>query len=484
MRIRLLLGSSLLLLLGMTSSCVVKAQSRLDLHFNGVQDSTLIFGYYFAEGRYIQDSIRFDANGHALWTRDSSLAEGLYLFLLPRGETVDLLIGKDQQLSYSLDVANPHETQKVEGGGVTGDFLKYQRFMHEMQQKNEQLRKEDSVVRTLPKEAAATKKQEEELRARFQTLDEQVKAYQKQLQEAHANDVLGAFVRATTPVLIPEYTPAPEVKNVDSARWMWSYAYHSEHYLDNIDLASPALLRTPVVLPKVNHFLDKVLLQIPDTLNKYCDKIIERASRNPETHRYWISYLLNKYQSSEIIGLDAVFVHIADHYYLAGKTPWADEEFLGRLKERVDKIRPNLLWAVAPNFTVETLTGQTFELLKDKADATILVFWEPSCSHCRVTIPKLDSIARKYDPKRLHVIGFMTTGDGPEWQKYVLEHKMGWWINVWDPYRKSRFADTYDIYSTPVIYLLDKDHKIVVKRLGVEALPDILDELLGVKKKK
>ena len=61
---------------------------------------------------------------------------------------------------------------------------------------------------------------------------------------------------------------------------------------------------------------------------------------------------------------------------------------------------------------------------------------------------------------------------------------MGWWINVWDPYRKSRFADTYDIYSTPVIYLLDKDHKIVVKRLGVEALPDILDELLGVKKKK
>ena len=484
MRARLLRFSSLLLLVGLMSGVGLKAQPRLDLHFNGAQDSTLIFGYYFAEGRYVQDSIRFDAKGHALWTRDSALDEGLYLFLLPGGETVDLLIGREQHFSYSLDVANLAESQKVEGSKVSSDFLQFQLFMRKMQEKNELLRKEDSLVRTLPREAAETKKREEELKARFDALDQQVKAYQRRLQDEHAGDVLGAFVRATIPVTIPEYTPAPEVKNVDSARWMWSYAYHSAHYLDNIDLASPALLRTPVVLPKVNYFLDKVLLQIPDTLNKYCDKIIERASANPETHRYWTSYLLNKYQSSELIGMDAVFVHIADQQYLAGKTPWADEDFLRRLKERVDKIRPNLLWSVAPNFTVETLTGQTFELLKDKAEATILVFWEPSCSHCRVTIPKLDSIARRYDPKRLRVIGFMTTGDGPEWQKYVIEHKMEWWVNVWDPYRKSHFADTYDIYSTPVIYLLDKDHKIVIKRLGVEALPEILDDLLGVKKKK
>ena len=465
---------SLLFVLG----SVANAQYKIDLQVNGLRDSSIIFGYYFGEGRYVQDTAKLDARGHATLKRDSSLAKGLYLFLLPTGESLDLLIGDQQKFTFSVDMADLRNTQKVEGASLSQAFLDFQTFMGQMQQRGESVRKEDSLVRTLPTSDPNTEKKREEIREKYKALDTEVKAYHKELLAQHGEDVLGEFVRATIPISLPEYHPDPSVKNVDSARWMWSYTYNSEHYLDNINLASSSLLRTPLVLPKVNHFLDKMILQIPDTLNKYCDKILERAYLNTETFRFWTSYLLNKYQSSEIIGMDAVFVHIADKYYLAGRTPWVDEEFLSKLKDRVAHIKPNLLWAVAPNFKVETLQAQTFELAKDKADATVLVFWEPSCSHCKVAIPKIDSIARKYDPKRLHVIGFMTTGDGPEWQKYVLEHKLEWWINVWDPYRKTGFHDNYDIYSTHVIYVLDKNHKIVIKRIGVESLAAILDDLL------
>lgn len=457
---------------------VANAQYKIDLQVNGLRDSSIIFGYYFGEGRYVQDTAKLDARGHAMLKRDSSLAKGLYLFLLPTGESLDLLIGDQQKFTFSVDMADLRNTQKVEGASLSQAFLDFQTFMGQMQQRGESVRKEDSLVRNLPASDPNTEKKREEIREKYKALDTEVKAFHKELLAQHGEDVLGEFVRATIPISLPEYHPDPSVKNVDSARWMWSYTYNSEHYLDNINLASSSLLRTPLVLPKVNHFLDKMILQIPDTLNKYCDKILERAYLNTETFRFWTSYLLNKYQSSEIIGMDAVFVHIADKYYLAGRTPWVDEEFLFKLKDRVAHIKPNLLWAVAPNFKVETLNAQSFELAKDKADATVLVFWEPSCSHCKVAIPKIDSIARKYDPKRLHVIGFMTTGDGPEWQKYVLEHKLEWWINVWDPYRKTGFHDNYDIYSTPVIYVLDKNHKIVIKRIGVESLAAILDDLL------
>lgn len=457
---------------------VANAQYKIDLQVNGLRDSSIIFGYYFGEGRYVQDTAKLDARGHATLKRDSSLAKGLYLFLLPTGESLDLLIGDQQKFTFSVDMADLRNTQKVEGASLSQAFLDFQTFMGQMQQRGESVRKEDSLVRTLPTSDPNTEKKREEIREKYKALDTEVKAYHKELLAQHGEDVLGEFVRATIPISLPEYHPDPSVKNVDSARWMWSYTYNSEHYLDNINLASSSLLRTPLVLPKVNHFLDKMILQIPDTLNKYCDKILERAYLNTETFRFWTSYLLNKYQSSEIIGMDAVFVHIAEKYYLAGRTPWVDEEFLTKLKDRVAHIKPNLLWAVAPNFKVETLNAQSFELAKDKADATVLVFWEPSCSHCKVAIPKIDSIARKYDPKRLHVIGFMTTGDGPEWQKYVFEHKLEWWINVWDPYRKTGFHDNYDIYSTPVIYVLDKNHKIVIKRIGVESLAAILDDLL------
>lgn len=472
------LGWVLLPLLLLSMGRVAYAQYRIDLQVKGLRDSSIIFGYYFAEGRYVQDTAKLDAKGHATLKRDSSLAKGLYLFLLPSGESLDLLIGDEQKFTYTVDVADLRNSQRVEGASVTQAFLDFQTFMGKMQQEGEKVRKEDSVVRTLPVNAPNTVQRQGVIREKYKSLDAEVKAYHKQILEKHGGDVLGEFVRATIPITLPDYVPSKTVKNVDSARWMWSYAYNSEHYLDNINLASSALLRTPLLLPKVNHFLDKMILQIPDTLSKYCDKILERAYLNTETFRFWTSYLLNKYQSSEIIGMDAVFVHIAEKYYLAGRTPWVDEEFLGKLRDRVAHVKPNLLWQVAPNFKVETLGAQGFELAKDKADATVLVFWEPSCSHCKVTVPKIDSIARQFDSKRLHVIGFMTTGDGPEWQKYVIDHNLQWWIHVWDPYRKSDFHNNYDIYSTPVIYVLDKNHKIVIKRIGVESLHAILEELL------
>lgn len=457
-----------------------QGQYQIDLQFRGVRDTALIFGFYREEGRYIQDTAKFDASGHARLKRDSALAPGLYLFVLPNGHFVDLLIGSQQKFTFSLDLNDIQHSQKVEGAPLSQAFLDFQQFMWSKQEEARLMRKDDSIVRAMPDSPEKLQKQEA-LTQKSKDLDEQVRDYHSQLLEKHKDDLLGEFVKATIPITVPNLEIEPGVKNVDSVRMMRNYYYHREHYLDNINLASAGLLRTPLVVSKVNYFLDKVLLQIPDTLNVYCDKIIEKAYLNPETFSYWSSYLLNKYLTSEIIGMDAVFVHIAEKYFLSGVVTWATEEYLEKIRERVEHIKPNMLGVLAPNFKVSTLYAKPFELHKDKAEVTVLVFWEPSCSHCRTTIPKLDSIARTYDTKRLHMIGFMTTGDGIEWQKYVQEHKMDWWINVWDPERKSNFPVTYDIYSTPVVYVLDRDHKIMIKRIGWETLPQVLDELLKKK---
>jgi hypothetical protein len=37
------------------------------------------------------------------------------------------------------------------------------------------------------------------------------------------------------------------------------------------------------------------------------------------------------------------------------------------------------------------------------------------------------------------------------------------------------FKNIYDIYSTPVMYILDENKKILAKRIGVEQVPDFFD---------
>ena len=44
------------------------------------------------------------------------------------------------------------------------------------------------------------------------------------------------------------------------------------------------------------------------------------------------------------------------------------------------------------------------------------------------------------------------------------------------------FRDTYDIFSTPQVYLLDKDKKILAKKLSAEQLDDIISDKLGMPK--
>jgi hypothetical protein len=49
--------------------------------------------------------------------------------------------------------------------------------------------------------------------------------------------------------------------------------------------------------------------------------------------QYVAVWLMNRYASSEIMGHDAVVVHLADRVYLAGKAPWASEEYITDLKK-------------------------------------------------------------------------------------------------------------------------------------------------------
>ena len=60
-----------------------------------------------------------------------------------------------------------------------------------------------------------------------------------------------------------------------------------------------------------------------------------------------------------------------------------------------------------------------------------------------------------------------------KYQKYITEKKLDW-INVYDGAHYTDLKTKYDIYSTPVIYMLDKNKKIKAKRIGVEQVRDIV----------
>ena len=79
---------------------------------------------------------------------------------------------------------------------------------------------------------------------------------------------------------------------------------------------------------------------------------------------------------------------------------------------------------------------------------------------------------------------FAVKTEGPEnkWTEFIEKNSLKKWLHVYDPERKSNYRSTYDVYSTPVIYVLDEKKIIKAKRIDHTNLVSVF-EMLEAKEK-
>jgi peroxiredoxin len=130
-------------------------------------------------------------------------------------------------------------------------------------------------------------------------------------------------------------------------------------------------------------------------------------------------------------------------------------------------------------------TGKYVSLYDVKANYTVLIFWDHGCGHCKKEVPKLAELYKKLKEKGVEVYAIETEDKPEEWKKFIRENKLNW-INVHEPdqYRRAVTKKIYDIYSTPVVYLLDENKIIKAKRIDTEQLGNFIEALEKEKIKK
>jgi thiol-disulfide isomerase/thioredoxin len=120
------------------------------------------------------------------------------------------------------------------------------------------------------------------------------------------------------------------------------------------------------------------------------------------------------------------------------------------------------------------------------ADYTVIYIWDPDCGHCKKENPKVVEFNERFLDKGVKVFAVGNPYENEEWIEYLREHpEMGNLINVSDsPKHPDYFRTYYDVHSTPVTLLLDKDKKIIAKKVGIEQLEQILEREMEKNKKK
>lgn len=439
----------------------------IDVTATGAASSTIRLAYHLGNEQYIKDSTVTDITGRCFFRGDKALPPGVYMIVFPGNKYFEFLAGRDQHFSISYNISDPEKSLLFRGSDENTKFLEYQRnwkaFQEEMMAFNSRLKGLD------PDSKAASA-----LRADIASHEEKMKRFLTDVYRQNQGTLLGAIAQSLIPV--ENHPPAiPQgASKRDSLTRLYSYLYAKDHFFDNTDLTEPGLIRTPVLASRLDQFFRQVVVQIPDSVIKEADLLLEKSSRNKDVYQFVAAWLFNRYAKSEIMGHDAVVVHLADKVYLSGKATWVTEEYKADLAKRVERLRPNLIGRMAPDLVMNSFDGRYVSLHDIKAEFTIIYFWEPDCGHCKESTPVLKKYFDENRDKGIAVFAVCTQPDKEKWEKYIIENKLQW-INGWDPARLTRFDLLYNVDSTPILYILDRDKKIIAKRLPVEKVSFFID---------
>jgi thiol-disulfide isomerase/thioredoxin len=473
---------------------------KLRFKVEGAKDTTVFLTKYYGSKLFYADTAIMKA-GVVEFTAKPDLKPGIVALLMPGQKYFEVIYNKED---ISIETKGPDfiGNMKVKKSEENKVFVAYINYLQEQRK----------VATAFSEE----RKKFKEGDAQFKKLGEQmdsvsklVAAYQTNLQKENPTKLVSKIIKMSMDVVVPEAPKDATGKIIDEN---YRYKYYRAHYWDNIDLKDDRLVNTPVFGSKMEYYFGKnMLVQHPDTVLAFAFPFCDQFDKKSELFKYSVDYITNSFAKSKIMGLDKVYVYMVNRYYCqmdaAGNSIayWmTDKE---KLKELCDdnKVKMNLVQGVVlSNISLRDTTDVNWrDFYGLKSEYTILYFWDPECGHCKKTTPKLQTLyEQKFKARNVEIfsVGKATGEDFEKWKKFIRDNKLTF-INVGltkklfedataDPRQfipkyttleSLNYHDTYDIYATPRIFVLDKDKKIIAKQLTISQLEDFIDRMQNIK---
>ncbi len=439
---------------------------HIDIKAPQLKGKQLTLCNYYEGTSYKLDSCIISGSGSGIIRKNKPLHEGLYLIYVSPTKHFDLLLADDQIFQLTIDTAN-FFNNKIKGASQSEAFLEYTRFLSGKQ-------KEQTDLLDRQKQLLKENKNTQAIETQLVDLNAAVADFQHVFFQNHKNEWVGTFLESVTPVEGPfPYPKNPEEKKLQ-------FDFMKVHFFDHVNLQDSRFWHTNFFPQRITTYLQQCVEFVPDSLANAAIRLVEKTQGDSTCFRMMLNSLTMNALQSTIMGMENIWAKLAEDYFLKpGMTPWADSTFLANIRSEYTHVRFNRIGMTAQNILLTDTTGTQTWLYDACKKYTLLYFFEPSCGHCKETTPAVHDLYLKYKEKGFEVIAIYMLTDQAEWRQFTNENHLSDWINLWDPDRVSYFWQYYDTSSTPALFLMDENKKIIAKDLDVNSLDKFLARLLN-----
>lgn len=457
----------------MSASVFAQEGYNIRLTLKPYKNSQVYLGYYYGKLKAVADSAMLDANSNAVFKGKENLPGGIYFIVSPKKEILfEVLIDKQQNFSIAGDTNNLAENLSFTGSPDNTLFFKYTRSMAGYGKQITALQHELSSART--------KTDSTRILEKVKTLNLQVQDYRNDVAAKNPASLLATLFLAMKEPVVPPAAKQPDGK-YDS---LFAYQYYKSHYWDGITFTDDRLVRTPIFEPRLDKYFKDLVPPVADSINKEVDWMLLYSRTSKEMFKYLLVHFVQKYINPEYMGQDAVFVHIFEKFINTGEADFFTEKYRKIINDRAYSLMANLIGQPAANLEMVDTSDKPQSLYSVDAKFIVICFWDPTCSHCKEEVPKLDSIYEaKWKQEGVKMFGVLVDGGQDKWRQFIREHNLKDWLHVYQTKaqgdadiaaNRPGYKQLFDVYQTPTLFLLDKDKRIIAKKLNYQQFDEVI----------
>ena len=245
---------------------------------------------------------------------------------------------------------------------------------------------------------------------------------------------------------------------------MQSGMAQSHRFWDGIEAFDGPTDENPILAAQIDFYFDKMVAPLPDSITLEINRLVERTNGNPALRDFILWHLLEKYRHLEYMSHDQVFVYLYDEYF--SRLEIKDLNDLNRplIQEKANRLRRLALFNTAPDFKL----NDSIDLQSVESDYTVLFFFDHDCDLCQQEMRDLDSVCAQLTGIKAIAIDLNMDGSGefeirPKGNGDLKSPIQG--CRIANPSELMSLTDLYDIETTPLIYVLDRDKRIIAKKI-------------------
>ena len=455
---------------------------EIKVTFKPFKNQYIYLGHYFGRQYPIIDSVMLNEKSEAVFKGPKKLGGGIYLIGYPnRSGFFEILVDKQQHFSVIADTATINDSIQFVNSEDNTLFSSYQKQMLEkgsaINYAKQQLKNADNA-----KDSATWTNE-------LNKLDTDVKNYRHDIIKNYPGTILSMLLNVMREPELPENLKIPKNK-ADS---LAAYNYFKNHYWDGVNFWDGRLARTTLFEDKLDKYMNEVMYPHPDSVIKDIDWMMAYATIDEEMTKFLLLKFVNRYLNQKYMWEDAVFVHLFEKFFANKNYSWLTERGKKTISDRAYSLMANIMGTPAADIQLPDSAGKETSLYGLNAEYTLVCFWDPVCGHCKEVVPKLDSMYRakwKAIGLKIYAVAKQTDGSKKDWTNFISDHKLQDWTHVFYSKENDKmridagipgYSQLYDVMSFPTLYLLDKEKRIIAKKLSFEQINEVLKlKLTGI----